>query len=270
MKTVALLSIVTLQASLAAVVNTTYLRMGEDGTNDGSARPLNQATGDVGGSVFNSGSSWSGITQVAADPGFSGAANTDAYANFNGSNPLWGGSLTSDGLTNDNFGIEFWFRQDAVSVGQTEFMFVSNSDTTNSLKVGIRADGLLDASLHNVSGIGGAPAISLGEWYHVAVIRDAGTSSLYLNGVVQAGTTTSAPNISGTGFRIAETPGNSGAQFVGAIDEFRAFNFDAGEGALAVASLNTARIPEPGNFAMLSIAGLSALVLRRRRKDGCQ
>ncbi len=249
-----------LNTAFAAVVDTTLLRMGEEGTNDANARPLNQAVGDVGGSVFNSGSSWSGISTENV-----GAANSTAYATFNGSNPLWGGSLTSDGLTDDNFGVEFWFRQDSASVGETEFMFVSNSNVANSLKIGIRADGLMDASLHNVSGIGGAPAITLGEWYHVAVIRDSGISTLYLNGVAQAGTTAAAPSIAGSGFRLAETPSNNGSSFVGAIDEFRAFNFDSGEGALAVSSLNTTAVPEPASFGLLTgMFGLISILLRRR------
>jgi len=75
----------------------------------------------------------------------------------------------------------------------------------------------------------GSGTATAGTWTHVAIVRDNGTATLYVNGVA-SGTLTSAPNSPSGKFGVAVKPTDvTQDQFVGLLDELRFFTFTAGQ-----------------------------------------
>ncbi|MDB6065475.1 MAG: putative outer rane adhesin like protein, partial [Pedosphaera sp.] len=114
-------------------------------------------------------------------------------------------------LTNvtDNFGLEGWFKPTSTS-GNHCLMYSGNTGNSGwgVMQVGNTFQGLFGGVTFFGSG-----AVSLNTWTHVALVRNAGTATLYVNGV-SAGTTTSTPNASSGKFAIGSSPPTLIADFI--------------------------------------------------------
>ncbi len=74
---------------------------------------------------------------------------------------------------------------------------------------------------------GSGQPITSGEWAHIAVIRENGTSTFYLNGEAKPGTQTDS-FISTTSIHLGITGQDGASRFDGDIDQIRVFTFDPG------------------------------------------
>ncbi len=168
-------------------------------------------------------------------------------------------------MATNNFAVEFWVRtsnltQSAISVFQT------GNNNNGSLKIGI-AGGVWTASYHNVGWIGATDgvgqAVTSGTWTHLAVIRDNGTSTFYIDGVAQSGTSNGTP-VHNDSAHLAVNPGGfAGNWFEGDLDEINTFTFVSGvDDPVAALSINA--VPEPASTAFLGLSGLVFLLRRRK------
>lgn len=227
--------------------------MGEAGSLGANNRPQD-GTGSasygagVGGALVTTGS----------------APGSSAHLSYNGSNQgNWNGDFSA--LATDNFAVELWLRTSNLTQGGITVFQTGNSSNGN-LKIGING-GVWTASYHNLSWIGATggagQTVTSGAWTHLAVIRDNGTSTLYIDGVAQAQTSGSTP-VHQSGAHLAVNPGGAaGAWFDGDIDEINTFTFVSGvDDPVAALSINA--IPEPSSTALLGLGGL-VLTLRRRK-----
>lgn len=73
----------------------------------------------------------------------------------------------------------------------------------------------------NASRITVSSAAPLNSWVHVALVRSAGTTKLYVDGNASVGSYSDSNNYSNTGLRIAERLPLTGAPFGGYIDDLR-------------------------------------------------
>jgi len=159
------------------------------------------------------------------------------------------------GTATDNFGIEAWINPDAASGTR---VIVSNGFSN---QYGIyQVDGEYQVVLDNTFYDFDAAITGVGSWDHLAIVRDNGTTTLYINGVSAGSTTASVTNqpnahsfIGGHLDFLA-----AGDSFDGQIDTVRYFTFNAGE--FDVNDLDYV-IPEPNSMALL---GFSSLLLLRR------
>tara|TARA_B110000483_G_C18124545_1_gene515046 strand:- start:16 stop:780 length:765 start_codon:yes stop_codon:yes gene_type:complete len=246
----ALSALVTLP-SLAAVSLVHYYELGE---NMVSNRPQDSA-----GSLHFSGGKL-GATSSSSPSPISGS-----YSTFNGTNDgVYGTSLAA--FATNNFIVELWVI--AANTTQTVNLLHTSGADNGSLKIGIQG-GNWSSSYHGISWIGAAggagQAVTAGTWTHLAVIRDSGTSTLYIDGVAQAGNTTGTPAHNGpTAFHLGVNPnGGVGNWFTGGIDDLKLSTFDPNTDD-PVAALSINAVPEPSSTALLGLGGL-ALLLRRRR-----
>lgn len=160
-------------------------------------------------------------------------------------------------VARDNVAIEIWVRTSDVS--QTTDFLRTGTDNNNELRIGLN-NGVWRASYHNAGSIGavdgaGQTAVA-NTWTHLAVIRDNGISTFYIDGIAQSGTNLTTPSY---GDQVLFGLHNSGfTGFAGDYDALRIFTF--GELDNPVAALN---IPEPSSLALLGLGGL--LAARRRR-----
>ncbi|MCI0747523.1 MAG: LamG domain-containing protein, partial [Verrucomicrobia subdivision 3 bacterium] len=75
---------------------------------------------------------------------------------------------------------------------------------------------------------GSGPATA-GVWTHLALVRNNGTATLYVNGVA-SGSSTASPNMPAGSFAIGAQPQSLAAEFfAGALDEVRVFSFNPGQ-----------------------------------------
>jgi alpha-tubulin suppressor-like RCC1 family protein len=202
-----------------AVTTRNYYRMGE---NDAGSHVgvMNTAQDAVGGKhLNNSGGPFydSGVSAEAA----ARVGSTVAMRNFTGT------YLTGVTLTNltDNFGLEAWVKPAVLSGNQC---IAYNGNTASSgwgiFLVGSTVQGRFGTTFF------GSAAVSLNTWSHVAIVRNAGTATLYVNGVA-AGTTTTAPSAPSGNFGVAKSPPAYTAEALadGYVDEVRFFTFAAGQ-----------------------------------------
>ncbi|MDB6016203.1 MAG: hypothetical protein JWR19_692 [Pedosphaera sp.] len=141
---------------------------------------------------------------------------------FNGAN--YGSAALINNM--DNFGLEAWVKTDSTS----DSHFIAYNGNTSSNGWGILQDGSSGNFIALFGGVVvmGSDTVPTNQWTHLALVRDSGTATFYVNGV--AGGTTSGDPLPPTGsFAIGAVPENPATGlFNGQIDEVRAFTFAPG------------------------------------------
>jgi len=161
-------------------------------------------------------------------------------------------------VSGDNFGIEAWvlpfgngynFFCCADAHDFTAQIFASGADSTG-LYFGVRYntnDGTYSfvaaviTDTNGVSHVGDSFPLNTNSWTHLAVVRNQGTNTFYVNGVPNGASNTDTPSTNvptGTGLQNGLRLGAAGGDqlaYRGLIDEARAFTF--GPGAFAVSDL---------------------------------
>src|SRR5262249_23245918 len=98
-----------------------------------------------------------------------------------------------------------------------------------------------DTTTNGILQVGNPSPLNTNSWTHLAVVRNQGTNTFYVNGVPNGPINTNAPSTNvptGTGLQNGMRLGASGGDqlaFRGLIDEARAFTFSPG--AFAVSDL---------------------------------
>jgi hypothetical protein len=217
----------------AAVTTQSLHRLGEADPGAFAGAPAGTTTQpSVGGVVLSrvGNPTWTG----AVTPGI---GSTLAMA-FDGIDDRYGGALV--GTATDNFGIEAWVRSNGRTTGNAAIAYNGNSGTSGYglYRLGNSYGGLFGG----VTFIGGGAPVANGST-HLALVRNAGVTTFYVNGVPAGTTTTAAPNPPTGSFGIG---GNATIAidefFDGQIDEVRYFTFAPGQ--FSVGDLNLRR-PEP-------------------------
>lgn len=205
-------------AAQAQVVPIDYYRMGEA---DAGNTPGNVATSPTQDSVGSKPLSLPGGPFYRADVAANAASSVGSTRSLDFFTVGVYGTAALLSTANNNFGLEAWVKPVAVTSDQ---IIAYNGDTGFSgWGIMVRSNGTYQALFGGVLYFGSAPATA-GTWTHVAVVRDNGTATLYVNGVA-AGSTTSAPNTPSGSFGVAAAPPAHGANLVGLVDEVRAFTF---------------------------------------------
>jgi hypothetical protein len=177
-------------------------------------------------------------------------------------------------LPNNNFGVELYARTAVLSSGFGSLF--SNAGGNNGRGFELYYDG--GNFLGNGAGFGGALAgvafvgnpynpASISEWVHLALVRDNGTTTFYVNGIQNGLTTTSAPIAVNIGDVIDLGSRNgTGAFFDGAIDEVRLFTFTSGQFSTSDLLFNTVPEPTTTSALFLSILLLTIFACIKRSK----
>jgi autotransporter-associated beta strand protein len=210
--------------SSSVVTPVAWYRFGE---NDPGAAPdiaITNATTDsagvnhlkqFGSPLYSTAVSTDAVTQVASSLG----------VQLNGSGQYLSNAVVTSVV--DNFGIEAWVKPNAVS--STYHFIAYNGDTANNGWGIAWQDGVLQGWFGNVI-LFGSGVITPGLWAHVALVRDNGLSTLYLNGEPVSNPTIFGPKPPTTGFAIGIRPQTPTSEFFnGAIDEVRVFTFAPGQ-----------------------------------------
>lgn len=183
---------------------------------------------------------------------------------FDGTNFLHSDTVPT--TANNNFGIEAW----VYPTDQDLFNFVVSNGNTNNAGWGIMMEGGVWKIAHMGTGILATSApVVLNEWTHVALIRDAGVSTLYVNGIAQPEILTSAPISPANSYTIGAnelSPDTFEGQFKGLIDYVRVFTFEANSfDQNTDLSYNPIT---PGTSALYAMEGNSASAITSQPGDG--
>lgn len=167
-------------------------------------------------------------------------------------------------LATDNFGLEAW----VFSTSTAGNAVIAYNGNTGSSGWGIFRAG---ANYHYLFGgvvVGGGTPVLLNRWTHLAVVRDAGVTTFYVNGRPN-NVSGNAPNAPAGAFGIGINPLLNQEFHVGDVDEVRAFTFAPGtfSPALLLAAAPP-RVPTMSEYALLllvlMLAGVAYPGLRRR------
>jgi len=139
---------------------------------------------------------------------------------LNGSSYLTSATSTAMVFGTSNFTIEFWVYW-LVSPGGTPQYVVGKAATPNGLVVG-GFNGNWYISTQNIGYTTSIP-INLNQWYHVAVVRNSGSMTLYLNGV-SSYRTAFATSITETGVNIGTYLGQVNSTPNAVISNIRVLN----------------------------------------------
>ncbi|HSM99942.1 MAG TPA: LamG domain-containing protein, partial [Rudaea sp.] len=177
---------------------------------------------------------------------------------FNGSAD---GYLNASGVAStltDNFGIEAWVKSNGSTAGNAAIAYNGNSSNAGwgIYRLGANYGLLYGGNL----GFGVSPISTV--WTELALVRDNGTTTFYVNGVAKYSTPV-GPNPPSGGMGIGANalgffspPVAPPECFDGQIDEVRIFSF--APGAFSVGDLN---VPPPVPTPMLGLRALALLVL---------
>jgi Concanavalin A-like lectin/glucanases superfamily len=150
----------------------------------------------------------------------------------------------------NNWGVEIWAYPTSVAAGTRSLIYNGNTSTAG---FGIYQNGANWALLYGGVILTNVAPVTINQWTDLALVRDAGNATLYVNGVATA-TTNLAPNpISGNmciGINQAGTE-----QFIGRLDEGRIFTFTS------PFNPSTLFINQPVSVPALSTLGLAMLAI---------
>jgi hypothetical protein len=172
----------------------------------GSASSLNTT-------VTDSSASPNTVTRTAnPSTGWISPYQTDGYWGnfFNGSTDyLSAPSSTNLGVSNGNFTVEFWYFQSSARVSSYPTI-IHNASTWAANSWGVLVDrvdsaGKITVWVNNVNNVSpvitSTASITIGLWYHIAVVRNSSTLSLYINGSLD-----STASVSTTSFDSGTNP----------------------------------------------------------------
>lgn len=236
----------------AAVTVLNYYRLGDADPGAVSGSVANSLTTDSVGSsnLTRSGSPTYSSSLPASSVGgtsnilaisFSGAS-TDAYS--------FATRLTD---TQNNFGLEVFVNSSTVS-GNANLVY---NGKPGSSGFGLHRIGNLYQALlgTNPGTFFGSSNVITGSWVHLALVRDNGISTFYVDGIA-SGTSAGTPKFGSNPFALGSS------NFSGLLDEVRVFTFTAG--AFSTNDLLINQVPEPG-YATLFLVGVAGLLTRRSR-----
>ncbi len=123
----------------------------------------------------------------------------------------------------DNFGIEAWIRPGAQS--GNEVIAYNGHPGFNGWGL-LREGGQLKALYGGVA-LWGSMSLPADRWSHVALVRQHGLSTLYLDAQAIA-TFAGNPNTPNGSFALVSDPVNGTSNFIGNLDEVRVFTFEPG------------------------------------------
>jgi hypothetical protein len=123
----------------------------------------------------------------------------------------------------DDFGIEAWIRPGAQS--GNELVAYNGHPGFNGWGL-LREGGQLKALYGGVA-LWGSVSLPADRWSHVALVRQAGISTLYLDAQAIA-TFAGSPNPPNGSFAVLSDPVNGTSNFIGNVDEVRVFTFAPG------------------------------------------
>ena len=206
----------------AGVTNVAWYRLGENDPGAASGLAVTNTTTDfIGSNHLKQYGSPLYTDDVSA--GASSGAGSVLAVNFNGSDQYLSNAVVSTAV--NNFGIEAWVKPNNINAGV--YFIADNGFAAGGW--GIYQNGGGYFGLFGGVAIFGNGTASPGTWAHVALVRDNGTSTLYVNGI-PTGTTASAPNPATGGFAIGTPPqAPTSSFFNGVIDEVRVFTFAPGQ-----------------------------------------
>lgn len=235
--------LLSVSSSLATVTTIAEYNLGETGSLGTNSRPL-----DANGTYSYTGNNYSGSTPVQTDgvyaPGSTHYLDTSDTSRQEG---FWGPTFSLPGT--DNFALGIYVRAEA-NTSATRGTIFSTGPTTNNnvLKISLEANGWA-ASAHNAAWIGtaGGTGFTANTWVHLAVIRQNGVSTLYIDRVPQVGTWSGTPVI-GQSHMSVESGGS--AAFDGHLDLARVVTFTAGETTETI--LNALSSPPPPEPAIVA------------------
>lgn len=257
LSSLALLVLVTVPASAAVTVYAEY-HLGESGSLGANNLPV-----DSSGNGRNFVNQISGAVATVGSSSFHpNASGSTAYLDTSGAgNEGWYSSGLFNALQTDNFALGVFARSPSnAAANQGDIFTVGGSN--GSIKLSLAGNGWA-ASANNVAWIGQDSGISgsftADTWVHLALIRSAGTTTFYIDGVASGFTYAGVP-VNDTP-HVSVSPGG-GSYFDGLIDEARVVTFTPGESTSNIISALQG-VPEP-SVAFLAMLGLAAGVKRRR------
>ncbi|MFC4990984.1 LamG-like jellyroll fold domain-containing protein [Rubritalea tangerina] len=243
-----------MSSSHAAISLFAEYRLGEAGSLGANNLPLDSSGNnrDLTNQI-NGGSVGVGTTGVFA-PGSTAYIDTSAATNQG----WFGNALT--GIADDNFAFGVFARASGQGANNGNVFSLGGG---GGFKLSLVSNGW-GASQHNVAWIsdvnGNAGTFVADQWVHLALIRSAGVTEFYIDGVAQGANYAGVPTHENAHFSV--DPGGA-TFFDGHIDEARVVTFTAGESAQDI--LNVLQgVPEPSSVSLLAL-GVTAFLARRRR-----
>ena len=180
-----------------------------------------------GGSVMDPSSNTAGLIggNPATIPGVIGDA-----MRFDGNDRIgFSGGINNLPATG-NFSVSFYFRPNYIGSQMSLFGKRTACNAINIFDVRLRADGRLAVEIRNGTQIQNLVSFPLScpDWMHVAIVRNGGQSTLYLNGVRVAQANGMVANIGNTStFQISNSPciGRDGTVgYSGDLDELEVYS----------------------------------------------
>ena len=166
-----------------------------------------------------------GTPSYALELGTEAAArvNSRYFILFNGASGFHTAALPT--TATNNFCLEAWVRPaNTTTTGCVAYN--GNSATTGW---GIYQFGTTFQAFYGGLAFFGSGTVTPGVWTHLALVRNAGTGTLYVNGVASGSTNSGTPNVPAGKFVIGVKPTLDGEFFNGLIDEVRVFTFASGQ-----------------------------------------
>lgn len=154
---------------------------------------------------------------VTAQSRFGGAS---AY--FDGTGDYLSNSDAGVVLGSGDFTVDFWVRLTS-SISETIFdtqVIGGATSRTNSIRLSASSSRELIIT-HNGAIRITSSARSLNTWYHIAIVRNGTTTTLYVNGTADGTTTAITANMSTASMVIGMNASSSSNFYSGYIDEFR-------------------------------------------------
>ena len=206
-------------SSHAAVTNVAYWRFGENDPGAVNGATTNNTVNLLGGTLgIRTNAIYTNVVAAKA----SNQVGSTLGLRFNSGN--FGTNALVSTLTN-NFGIELWVRPDTNNV--TQCLAYNGNSGSSGWGLYLLSSGQYVGLFGGAAFVGTATATN-GVWAHLALVRDSGVATLYVNGV-PSGSAANNPNPPTGQFAVATQPQSLTTEFfTGSLDEVRVFSFAPG------------------------------------------